>query len=226
MNLLLIYDEEHIKSHYIYIKHDERLLNICTTSFYKNTNFCPYCNKIVNNDIPFEEHLFKTHYDTKKNCNISLPKEGDKMAFLNYKNLLERPFIVYADFESSLIPTEDLKKIHIHKANSACCYFVCTFDSSRNKLYNFIGDNCVIDLLDTLTKLAKSCIEEMRKIQILKCLKIKKMIIDIANNVIYVKVNLQNQIIKLETTVIEQVNIEERHIQDAILIILIIDIFQ
>jgi hypothetical protein len=84
------------------------------------------------------------------------------MAFFNYKNLLERPFMVYADFESSLIPTEDSKKIHMHKANSACCYFVCTFDSSRNKLYNFIGENCVIDLLNTLKTLADSCIEEMR----------------------------------------------------------------
>ena len=53
------------------------------------------------------------------------------MAFTNYKNLLERPFIVYADFESSLIPTGDKVKTHLHKANSACCYFVCTFDSSR-----------------------------------------------------------------------------------------------
>jgi hypothetical protein len=82
----------------------------------------------------------------QNNCNISLPKEGDKMAFLNYKNLLERPFMVYADVESSLIPTEDSKKIHMHKANSACCYFVCTCDSSRNKLYNLIGEHCVIEI--------------------------------------------------------------------------------
>jgi hypothetical protein len=51
----------------------------------------------------------------------------------------------------------------MHKANSACCYVVCTFDSSRNQLYNFIGENCVIELLNTLKTLANSCIEEMRK---------------------------------------------------------------
>jgi hypothetical protein len=60
---------------------------------------------VVNNDIPFEEHLFKTHYDTKNNSNISLPKEGDKITLFSYNNLLEIPFMVYADFESSLIPT-------------------------------------------------------------------------------------------------------------------------
>ena len=85
------------------------------------------------------------------------------MAFSNHKNLLERPFIVYADFESSLIPTDDAVKIHMHKANSTCCYFVCTFDSSRNKLYEFIGDKCVIELLNTLKILADECIEEMKK---------------------------------------------------------------
>ena len=35
-----------------------RLLNICKTSFYKDRNFCPYCNTVVNNDMPFDEHLF------------------------------------------------------------------------------------------------------------------------------------------------------------------------
>ena len=62
MNLLLIYAKEHTNSHYIYIyiyiKKVEILLNISTTSFYKGTNCCTYCNKVVNNDIPYDEHLF------------------------------------------------------------------------------------------------------------------------------------------------------------------------
>jgi hypothetical protein len=41
----------------------------------------------------------------KNNSNISLPKEGDKITLFSYNNLLEIPFMVYADFESSLIPT-------------------------------------------------------------------------------------------------------------------------
>jgi len=48
---------------------------------------------------------------------------------------LERPFIVYADFECSLIPTEMSDKIAKHAPNSAAAYFVCTFDSNRNKYY-------------------------------------------------------------------------------------------
>ena len=70
--------------------------------------------------------------------------------------------MVYADLESSLILTGETQKIHMHKANSACCYVVCTFDSSRNKVYEFIGENCVVELLNTLKILADDCIEEMK----------------------------------------------------------------
>ena len=65
---------------YVYLK-VERLFNKCKTPFHANTNFCPCCNKVINNDIPFEKHLCKTHYDTKHNCSIELPKEGDTTAF-------------------------------------------------------------------------------------------------------------------------------------------------
>ena len=118
---------------------------------------------MVNNDIIVEEHLFKTHFDTQNTCNIELPKEGDKMALCVYQNLLERPCIVYSDFESSVIPTGEAVQIHMHKATSACCNVVCTFDSSRNKLYEFIGENCVIELSNTLQTLADDCSTAMKK---------------------------------------------------------------
>ena len=73
--------------------------------------------------------------------------------------MLERPFIVYADFECSLIPTEMSDKIARHEPNSASCYFVCTFDSSRNKLYTFEGRDCVINLIEQLRLLGARCVK-------------------------------------------------------------------
>ena len=92
---------------------------------------------------------------------IQLPKAGSYMKFKNYKNKLIRPYIVYLDFECTLKPEEDKYKHTRHVANSACYYFVCNFDSSRNKLVKFIGENCVIELLLSLYKLAEKCIAEM-----------------------------------------------------------------
>ena len=133
------------------------------------------------------------------------------MPCVKYNNLLERPFTVYADFESSLIPTGEAVHMHMHRANSACCYVVCTFESSRHKLYEFIGKNCAIELLKVLKIIADDCISEMKEYINTK----RQILSNVWSNVLYVKVNLLNQVIKLETIVIEQVIIEERHTQDA-----------
>ena len=110
----------------------------------------------------YEDHIMSKHFDCHNNCNLELPEAGAVMKCKNFKNMLQRPYIVYADFECSLIPTELEGKIARHEPNSAMCYFVCTVDSSRNKLFKFEGRDCVISMTEQLRVLAKRCIEEMR----------------------------------------------------------------
>jgi hypothetical protein len=85
------------------------------------------------------------------------------MKFTKHKNKLERPFIVYADLEGTLIKIDDIEKLAMHKANSACFYFVCTFDSSRNRLWYYVGEDCVYQMIIELNKLAEECIAEMKE---------------------------------------------------------------
>ena len=47
--------------------------------------------------------------------------------------------------------------------NSCCYYFVCTFDSTRNKLKTFVGDDCLKQMITELYGLSDKCIEEMRE---------------------------------------------------------------
>jgi hypothetical protein len=138
-------------------------MNTTKNSNYKDRSFCPYCNKVIGKDEIYEEHLKRRHYDCHNNCNLTLPDEGETMKFTGFKNMMERPFIVYCDFECSLIKTEMADKIARHEPNSAAAYFVCTFDSSRNKYYKFEGRDCVINLIEQLRLLAKRCVEEQRK---------------------------------------------------------------
>ena len=77
------------------------------------------------------------HFNCHNNCNLELREEGATMKFKSYKHMLERPFIVYCDFECSLIQTDMSDKIALHAPNSAAAYFVCTFDHSRNQYYKF-----------------------------------------------------------------------------------------
>ena len=132
-------------------------------SHYKDRAFCPYCNKVIGADEIYEEHLMRKHYDCHNNCNLTLPEEGSTMKFKNFTNMLERPFVVTCDFECSLVKTEMSDNIARHEPNSAAAYFVCTFDSSRNKYYKFEGRDCVLNLIEQLRLLATRCIEEQRK---------------------------------------------------------------
>ena len=160
INLLLLTQGE--KSHYIYIKKLESLLATAAHKNFKNRRYCPYCRTCILEDEIYEDHLLTKHFNTENNCNLQLPAIGSTMKFKSHKNMMERPFICYCDFECSLIPTGMSDKIARHEPNSAMLYFVCTFDDSRNKLYKFEGGNCVINLLEQLRLLAKRCILEMQ----------------------------------------------------------------
>ena len=113
------------------------------------------------------------------------------MKFKNYKNMLERPYYVCADIEAILSPYVDEKankqeelsakiiehyakqnitvkiraptrRVALHKPTAACLYLVCTFDSTKNKLWHYVGEECIINMLK---KLHWWCIEvkqEMR----------------------------------------------------------------
>ena len=61
-----------------------------------------------------------------------------------------RPYIVYADVECTLIP-EGGNKIDRPVANSACFYFVCRHDSSKNILLEFdMSDTILLEFLNLI----------------------------------------------------------------------------
>ena len=80
--------------------------------------------------------MMKCYTFAKNGSLCKLPAEGSTMRFTNFKNKLERPFIVYADMESTLIKTDHQNNIHDHVPNSCCFKFVCTYDSTQNKLWH------------------------------------------------------------------------------------------
>ena len=82
------------------------------------------------------------------------------MNFSNFKNLLERPYVVYADFECSLIPSDEPGILHKHEPNSAAYYFVDTFKPDNNYLRSFVGKDCVSKLILDLNDISTKCIEQ------------------------------------------------------------------
>jgi len=102
VNLLMISDYR--KNHYCWIKDLNRLL----ADQHSNTrryHYCSYCLHGFTKERLLKEHIpyCQTHGPQK----IELPKEEDK--WLHYKDIrkqLKVPYIIYADLESMLIPTE------------------------------------------------------------------------------------------------------------------------
>ena len=105
----------------------------------------------------------RKHFSTTNNCNLELPEEGTTMQFDNYKDILTRSFIVYADFEASLIETHrKYGNTHRHVPNSAGNHLVCTFDEARNEYHEFNGTDCVVQILKKLQELSDMCTAEKR----------------------------------------------------------------
>ena len=91
---------------------------------------CPICNKqILLNE--YSQHANKRYEFNKDLTLLKLHKEGEFMSFYNFKNQLERPFVVYCDFECCLIESEE-NELHTHEPNYVALYFVCTSNPNKN----------------------------------------------------------------------------------------------
>ena len=75
---------------------------------------------------------------THKSARIDLPVEGVKIQFSNYNRTMRVPFVVYADFESFIMPintcSSNQDKSYTNKYQkhtpSSFCYYVKCFDES------------------------------------------------------------------------------------------------
>jgi hypothetical protein len=162
VNLLFI--EEGEQAHFIYIKKLERLMRASTHKGYQDKRHCPYCRiGVWCKDETFEDHLMSKNFSTKNNCNLELPEPGATMKFKKIKDMITRPFMVYADFEASLVKVHRTDgKTHKHVPNSAAFHFVCTHDETRNEYHQFTGEDCVVQLVTKLQELSERCWVKMR----------------------------------------------------------------
>ena len=159
--IYLLRREHETTSHYVYIKHISRLLNLATHVEDKDKRFCPFCSSKIQCH-KYDTHIRTCHTIQMEGSILQLPEPGSVMKFQNHKNKIVRPFIIYADTECTLVKTNDNNKIHEHVVNSCCYYFVCSFDSSRNYIKTFVGDTCLRDMVMELVEVSSACIKAMQ----------------------------------------------------------------
>ena len=182
VNLLLIQnhyiDEDEVTSeeewtplsfHYVLIKDLSQLVSSQVSRRHGKIHVCQRCI-----------HTFKTLQqlqshgtDCLHTCRISLPKglrnkhgyRDDVITFRNYKHKEYVPFIVFADFECLLKPTEgeqgkNTRSINEHIPFSAGYYLHCSFNEAYSGYHGYRGESPAAWLADELVHLARR-VEEL-----------------------------------------------------------------
>lgn len=151
VNLLLIQNRK--KCHYVWIKDLSRLISRQLNNNTKKKFFCDRCLHYFHS-----ESRLNIHQQTCGNVNdykISFPEEKT-IQFKNFKNKFKVPFVVYADFECLVKPTNDSKKTHLHVPYSVGYYFKCAYDNTLSYYRSYRGEEPAKWLVRELKNIAEN----------------------------------------------------------------------
>ena len=87
----------------------ENLIKDSNTFMYDHTlhrgreHFCHYCLQAFSAEDILKSHI-KDCFKSNGKYRIIMPKKGEFVQFKNYQRKIKSPFIIYADFESILVP--------------------------------------------------------------------------------------------------------------------------
>ena len=137
------------KEHYFPIFNLGSLVRGYTSVNHRRLFVCPYCLSTFGKKGSFEVHQYLCLKNTQP---LQFPIQGEHYkSFVNYKNMVEAPFVIYADLESSIgdkVFDETKKKLkysQLHQCIAWACFTVCRVcpPLSSAKPTLFVGDNAI-----------------------------------------------------------------------------------
>ena len=103
---------------------------------------------------------------------IKMPKEGEYIRLKNYENKIKSPFMIYAGFESILVPEDNEKQnseepyMNKYQKHDACSYgykLVCVDDKFSKPFKSYLGEDAVYNLIDSMIEENKHCTDIIKK---------------------------------------------------------------
>ncbi|CAB3980253.1 Gastrula zinc finger [Paramuricea clavata] len=174
MELLLLGDSEG-NNHYVLIKDINRMLHSVSKHEHKQ-HFCLHCLHSCVSEEALEKHK-ETCLEVNGTQAVKLPKEGTKIKFKNHRNSMPVPFVIYADFESILVPEErkvesnnpeDKSSTDLYQTHKACSFglkTVCHYDDKYSGEYkSYLGEDAALVFLKTVLKESFRCREMVNNI--------------------------------------------------------------
>ncbi|CAB4033669.1 Gastrula zinc finger, partial [Paramuricea clavata] len=174
MELLLLGDNEG-GNHYVLIKDVNRMLFSVSGNSNKK-HFCLHCLHSCVSEESLKKHS-ETCIEVNGTQATKLPSEGTKIKFKNHRNSMPAPFVIYADFESMLVPeerkvdsedTEEKSSTELYQTHKACSFglkTVCHYDDQYSGEYiSYVGEDATVVFLKTVLKESIKCREMVNKI--------------------------------------------------------------
>ncbi|XP_061704174.1 uncharacterized protein LOC133515618 [Cydia pomonella] len=151
----LLYYEKGNVSHYCWIKNLSRLVHSQISKHKNKLWLCEGCLQHFYNNEKLKLHL-------AIGCGnklIQLPEGEEKIVkFKNTSHKMKVPFVIYADFESILMPIEGERgqksaftyNTHKHVACSFAYYIHCEYDSKLSQFRLHRGEDCVNKFIESI----------------------------------------------------------------------------
>ena len=133
--------------------------------------FCQYCVQAFSSEEILKSHI-KEGFKINGKQKIIMPKKGEYVKFKTYERQIKLPFIIYADFESILVPENNGKQnpnksyTNKYQKHSACSYgyeLVCVNDKFSKPFKSYLGKDTVYNFINSMIKESKYCNKVMKK---------------------------------------------------------------
>ena len=101
-----------------------------------------------------------------------MPKKGEYVKFKNFEGKLKSPFMIYAEFESILVPDDNGKQnskeayIKKYQKHVLCSYgykLVCVDYTFSKPFKSYLGEDAVYNFISSMIKESKYCSDMMKK---------------------------------------------------------------
>ena len=101
-----------------------------------------------------------------------MPKKDEYIIFKNFGGKIKSPFVIYADFESILIPEDNIKQnpnesyTNKYQKHVACSYgykLVCVDDKYSKPFKSYLDKDTVYNFISSIFEESKYCKDVMKK---------------------------------------------------------------
>ena len=105
-------------------------------------------------------------------CYVEMPKEDKILKYNHGEKSMRAPFVIYADFECLLEKMStchnnpeksSTTKVNKHTPSGYSLFTPCSFDTAKNKLDCYGGEDCMKEFCNVLKKHAKKIINYEKK---------------------------------------------------------------